>query len=81
LRPEYGVNQRRFSVIRSIATLAHDCRRTDKFRPELFDLLRIVDRGDMTPAELRGDRAGEIEQTQFLPSSYFKFAVDFDGNG
>jgi lytic murein transglycosylase len=81
LETDYGVNQGRFSIIRSVATLAHDCRRTDKFRAELFDVLRIVDRGDMTPAELRGDWAGEIGQTQFLPSSYVKFAVDFDGNG
>src|SRR5215470_2435728 len=81
LETDYGVNQGRFSIIRSVATLAHDCRRTDKFRAELFDVLRIVDRGDMTPAELRGDWAGEIGQTQFLPSSYVKFAVDFDRNG
>jgi len=81
LETDYGVNQGRFSIIRSVATLAHDCRRPDKFRGELFALLRIVERGDMTPGELRGDWAGEIGQTQFLPSSYLKFAVDFDGNG
>jgi lytic murein transglycosylase len=81
LETDFGVNQGKFSIIRSVATLAHDCRRTDKFRAELLDVLRIVDRGDMTPAELRGDWAGEIGQTQFLPSSYVQFAVDFDGNG
>ena len=81
LETDFGVNQGRFSIIRSVATLAHDCRRPDKFRGELFALLRIVERGDMTPGELRGDWAGEIGQTQFLPSSYLKFAVDFDGNG
>ena len=81
LETDFGVNQGKFSIIRSVATLAHDCRRPDKFREELFDVLRIVDRGDMTPAELRGDWAGEIGQTQFLPSSYVQFAVDFDGNG
>ena len=81
LETDFGVNQGKFSIIRSVATLAHDCRRPDKFRGELFDVLRIVDRGDMTPAELRGDWAGEIGQTQFLPSSYVQFAVDFDGNG
>jgi lytic murein transglycosylase len=81
LETDFGVNQGKFSIIRSVATLAHDCRRTDKFRAELLDVLRIVDRGDMTPAELRGDWAGEIGQTQFLPSSYLQFAVDFDGNG
>ena len=81
LETDFGANQGRFSIIRSVATLAHDCRRPDKFRGELLDLLRIIDRGDMTPGELRGDWAGEIGQTQFLPSSYLRFAVDFDGNG
>jgi lytic murein transglycosylase len=81
METDFGVNQGKFSIIRSVATLAHDCRRPDKFRAELLDTLRIVDRGDMTPAELRGDWAGEIGQTQFLPSSYLKYGVDFDGNG
>ena len=81
LETDFGVNQGKFSIIRSVATLAHDCRRPDKFRAELLDTLRIVDRGDMSPAELRGDWAGEIGQTQFLPSSYLKYGVDFDGNG
>lgn len=81
LETDFGVNQGKYSIIRSVATLAHDCRRPDKFRAELFDTLRIVDRGDMTPAELHGDWAGEIGQTQFLPSSYLKYGVDFDGNG
>jgi membrane-bound lytic murein transglycosylase B len=67
--------------ISTTSTLAQDCRRADKFRGELFDLLRIIDRGDMTAGELRGDWAGEIGQTQFLPSSYLQFAVDFDGDG
>jgi lytic murein transglycosylase len=81
METDFGVNQGKFSIIRSVATLAHDCRRPDRFRGELLDALRIVDRGDMTPAELRGDWAGEIGQTQFLPSSYLKYGVDFDGNG
>jgi lytic murein transglycosylase len=81
LETDYGVNQGKFSIVRSVATLAHDCRRAEKFRGELLDLLRIIDRGDMTVGELRGDWAGEIGQTQFLPSSYLQFAVDFDGNG
>jgi len=81
LETDFGVNQGKFSIIRSVLTLAHDCRRPDKFRSELFEALRIVDAGDMTPAELHGDWAGEIGQTQFLPSSYLKYGVDFDGNG
>jgi lytic murein transglycosylase len=81
LETDYGVNQGRLSVVRSVATLAYDCRRSAKFQAELIDALRIVDRGDMTAAELRGDWAGEIGQTQFLPSSYVKYAVNFDGRG
>jgi lytic murein transglycosylase len=71
----------RFSILRSVATLAYDCRRSDFFTPQLVDALRIVQRGDLTPAELRGGWAGEIGQTQFLPSGYVKYAVDFDGDG
>ena len=81
LETDYGVNQGKMSVVRSVATLAYDCRRTDKFQGELIDSLRIIDRGDMNAADLRGDWAGEIGQTQFLPSSYVKYAVDFDNKG
>ena len=81
LETDYGVNQGKWSVLRSVATLAYDCRRTDKFQAELTDALRIVDRGDMTAADMIGDWAGEIGQTQFLPSSYYKYAVNFDGRG
>lgn len=69
------------SILQSVATLAYDCRRTEFFRNELMSALKIIDRGDMTMVQLRGGWAGEIGQTQFLPSSYFKYAVDFDGNG
>jgi lytic murein transglycosylase len=81
LETDFGVNQGRFPIIRSLATLAYDCRRSDKFRAELLDALRIIERGDMTSSEMLGAWAGEIGQTQFLPSSYVKFAVDFDGYG
>ena len=81
LETDYGVNQGKMSVVRSVATLAYDCRRTDKFQAELTEALRIVDRGDMAADELKGDWAGEIGQTQFLPSSYVKYAVDFDRKG
>jgi len=81
LETDYGVNQGKMSVVRSVATLAYDCRRTDKFQGELADALRIIDRGDMASADLKGDWAGEIGQTQFLPSSYVKYAVDFEGKG
>jgi lytic murein transglycosylase len=81
LETDFGADNGRFSTIRSLVTLAYDCRRPDKFRGELIAALRIVDRGDMAPAEMHGAWAGEIGQTQFLPSSYLKFAVDYDGNG
>ena len=81
LETDFGVNIGKFPTLRSLATLAYDCRRTDLFRAELMDALRIVERGDLAPREMRGAWAGEIGQTQFMPSSYFKFAVDFDGNG
>ncbi len=71
----------KFSIIRSVATLAYDCRRSEFFTAHLMDALRIVQKGDMTPEDLRGGWAGEIGQTQFLPSGYMKYAVDFDGDG
>jgi lytic murein transglycosylase len=68
-------------VIRTLATLAHDCRRTELFQGELLAALQIVQRGDLPLRDLIGAYAGEIGQTQFLPSSYIKYGVDYDGNG
>ena len=47
LETDYGVNQGKYSTIRSLATLAYDCRRSEKFRAELLDALRIIERGDL----------------------------------
>ncbi|MCL2715869.1 MAG: lytic murein transglycosylase [Alphaproteobacteria bacterium] len=71
----------RLPVIRTLATLAHDCRRTELFQGELLAALTIVQRGDLPLRDLIGAYAGEIGQTQFLPSSYIKYGVDFDGDG
>jgi lytic murein transglycosylase len=68
-------------VFRVLATLAHDCRRTELFQGELLAALKIVQRGDLPLRDLIGAFAGEIGQTQFLPSSYIKYGVDYDGNG
>ena len=68
-------------VIRTLATLAHDCRRTELFQNELIAALKILQRGDLPLRDLIGAYAGEIGQTQFLPSSYIKYGVDYDGNG
>ena len=68
-------------VIRTLATLAHDCRRTQLFQGELIAALQILQRGDLPLRDLVGAFAGEIGQTQFLPNSYIKYGVDYDGNG
>ncbi|MBS0243496.1 MAG: lytic murein transglycosylase, partial [Proteobacteria bacterium] len=70
-----------FGIIQSLATLAYDCRRSEFFEKELTAALKIVDRGDISPDRMRGGWAGEIGPMQFLPSSYAKYAVDFDGDG
>ncbi len=81
LETDFGANNGNLSTLRSLATLAYDCRRPEKFRAELLDALRIVERGDLTPDEMRGPWAGEMGQTQFVPSIYYKYGVDFDGDG
>src|SRR6476660_9634818 len=68
-------------VVRTLATLAHDCRRTELFQTELIAALKILQRGDLPLRDLIGAYAGEIGQTQFLPSSYIKYGVDYDGSG
>jgi lytic murein transglycosylase len=81
LETDFGAVKGNHPVIRSVATLAYDCRRSDFFKAHLFDALRIVDSGDLTPAEMRGAWAGEMGQTQFMPSNYVRYAIDFDGDG
>jgi lytic murein transglycosylase len=68
-------------VFRVLSTMAHDCRRTELFQGELLAALQIVQRGDLALNDMIGAYAGEIGQTQFLPSSYIKYGVDFDGDG
>ncbi|KAA5602383.1 lytic murein transglycosylase [Blastochloris sulfoviridis] len=68
-------------VVRTLATLAHDCRRTELFQRELLAALQIVQRGDLPLRDMIGAYAGELGQTQFLPSSYIRYGVDYDGNG
>jgi lytic murein transglycosylase len=81
LESDFGAGMGNLPVLRSLATLAYDCRRSQMFRDELTDALRIIDRGDLRPEEMIGSWAGELGQTQFLPSHYLKHAVDFDGDG
>jgi lytic murein transglycosylase len=81
METDNGGDMGKLPVVRTIATLAHDCRRTDLFQKELLAALQIIQKGDLPPDQMLGAYAGEIGQTQFLPSSYVKYGVDFDGNG
>lgn len=81
LESGFGADIGKFEVLRSLATLAYDCRRSERFRKELFAALKIIERGDLTPDNMIGSWAGELGQTQFLPSHYFDYGVDLDGNG
>ncbi len=81
MESSFGRYMGKMPAIRSLATLAYDCRRTAFFTRELLAALNIVQKGDMRPSQMIGAWAGEIGQTQFLASNYLKYAVDFDGNG
>jgi lytic murein transglycosylase len=82
LESDYGVGDiGKLPVVQVLATLAHDCRRTQRFQGELIAALKILQRGDLPLRDLVGAYAGELGQTQFLPSNYIKFGVDYDGNG
>lgn len=81
LETDFGANVGDLPTIPSLATLAWDCRRPEKFRPQLLAALQLIDRGDLSEDEMRGAWAGEIGQTQFLPYDYNESAVDFDGDG
>jgi membrane-bound lytic murein transglycosylase B len=70
-----------FSIIRSLTTLAYEGRRAELFRAELIQALRIVQDTGMPPESLVGSWAGAMGQSQFMPSTYAKYAVDGDGDG
>jgi membrane-bound lytic murein transglycosylase B len=81
IETDFGRLTGNFSIISALATLAYDGRRSAFFREELMNALRIVARGHVAPQELRGSWAGAMGQSQFMPSSYLAYAVDFDGDG
>lgn len=81
LESDFGTGMGKRPVMRSLATLAWDCRRGEMFREELLAALQIIDRGDLVPSEMISSWAGELGQTQFLPTFYLKYAVDYDGDG
>ncbi|MGA2817015.1 MAG: lytic murein transglycosylase [Xanthobacteraceae bacterium] len=81
LESDFGANMGKYHSLSAIASLAYDCRRSDKFRAQLLDALRLIERGDLTPEEMIGSWAGELGQTQMMPSEYNQYAVDYDGDG
>ena len=81
LESNYGSNMGNRSVIRSLATLAHQGRRSQFAQTQLLAALEILQRGDTSVANMTGSWAGAMGQTQFIPTTYNDYAVDFDGNG
>ncbi len=80
LETDFGAVQGDFNTLNALVTLAHDCRRPELFRPQLVPMLTLIDNGTL-PADSQGAWAGEIGQTQMLPSDILKLGVDGDGDG
>lgn len=81
LETGYGSFLGDFPVPQALATLAYESRRAEMFRAELIDALSLVEAGDIAPHRMRGSWAGAMGQVQFMPSTYRRFAVDFDDDG
>ena len=81
LESDFGSGQGKDHAIKSLATLAYDCRRSEMFRGHLFDALSLIERGDLRAEEMIGSWAGELGQTQMMPSEYMAHAIDYDGDG
>ena len=81
LESDFGAGMGNLPVMRSLLTLAWDCRRGELFREELKAAMKIIERGYLRADEMIGSWAGELGQTQFLPQHYLNFAVDFDNDG
>ena len=81
LESSFGAELGNLHTLPSLVSLAYDCRRSEMFQKETIAALKIIDRGDLTAAEMIGSWAGELGQTQFLATHYFNYAVDYDGDG
>ena len=81
LETNYGSFTGNYNVIEALATLAWEGRRASFYRAELLAALRILQRGDTTPERMRGSWAGAMGHPQFMPTSFERLAVDFDGDG
>jgi lytic murein transglycosylase len=78
---DYGAVQGDFNTVNALMTLAHDCRRPDLFRPQVFAALELYRRGDIDPRTTTGAWAGEIGMVQMLPEDIIENGVDGDGDG
>ena len=81
IESDFGKLTGGFPVVASLATLAYDGRRSAFFRGELMNALKIIDHGDIEPEAMLGSWAGAMGQSQFMPSSYLSYAVDYRGSG
>lgn len=81
IETNYGQNQGGFSVVQALATLAYDGRRSAYFRGELINALKIIDADHIKPSAMVGSWAGAMGQSQFMPSTFLSYAVDYNGDG
>ncbi|NRG16587.1 lytic murein transglycosylase [Rhizobiales bacterium] len=81
LETDYGAVQGDFNTVNALATLAHDCRRPELFRPQLLAAIEMVQHGDLDPRRTTGAWAGEIGQVQMLPEDIVRYGIDGDGDG
>ena len=81
IETNFGQNMGSFPVVASLATLAYDGRRSAFFRKELLNALKIIDQGHVLPESMMGSWAGAMGQSQFMPSSFLSYAVDYNGDG
>lgn len=81
LESAFGKYTGKHSVFAALTTLSYEGRRESLYRPQIFAAMEIVKRGEITLEELKGSWAGAMGQTQFLPTSYLNYAVDYNGDG
>lgn len=81
MESNFGANRGKMQIIPALATLAYDGRRSKYFEGELIAALRILQAGDIDPAHMLGSWAGAMGHTQFMPTSFLSYAVDFTGDG
>lgn len=81
IETNFGKNTGGYSIVEALATLAYDGRRSSYFRAELMNALQIVDDGHISLPRMKGSWAGAMGQTQFMPTSFVRFAQDFNKDG